>query len=215
MAGKRGLTWPVAVGVLGIGLGVLGWGLSFSRSPETDPASTRIAGPSAPGTATAATLPEKIAQTATATVTQTQTVTRTSTLPSAPASSPDVTSKPRPQGELVLDEWHNVSGTLTCVVVQTYYDNRSDTAVLNISQTFVTSYTPKHPDGEYPEAVDGPSKTLTQTAGLAPYTRKLLTWRVCAPELAARQNPPRADGVDFWMSEIGAVPKQFSWNWVE
>ena len=43
---------------------------------------------------------------------------------------------------------------------------------------------------------------------------KAIYWRVCTPELAAKQNPPAHDGTDPFMSEIGAVPDKFRWTWV-
>jgi hypothetical protein len=55
---------------------------------------------------------------------------------------------------------------------------------------------------------------LTQVVGIAAYSQKVITWEVCAPELAAKQNPPRPDGLDSFMSEIGAKPSEFSWRWV-
>lgn len=149
------------------------------------------------------------------TVTATVVISPSATAPviAPPTTSP--TPKRRPQGTVVLDEWHDQSATLTCVNVQTYYDNRSDTAVNTITQSFVTMYTPKHADGQYPSEIDGPVKTLTQTVGIAPYTRKAIFWDVCAPELADKQNPPRADGIDAFESEIGARPDYFTWSWVK
>jgi len=72
----------------------------------------------------------------------------------------------------------------------------------------------KHREGQYPHSVDGPSKTLRQTVGIAPYSRKMIMWRVCAPELASKQDPPSADGTDSFISEIDAVPKALRWRWV-
>ncbi|WP_189189235.1 hypothetical protein [Streptomyces albiflavescens] len=99
--------------------------------------------------------------------------------------------------------------------VMTVYENRSDTAVISISQKFQTLYTPKHADGEYPDDVDGPVKTLTQDAGIAPYGTRTLYWQVCAPELASKQNPAPADGTDSFMSEIGAQPRATAWDWAK
>ncbi|MGW5256626.1 hypothetical protein ACWERW_27215 [Streptomyces sp. NPDC004012] len=99
--------------------------------------------------------------------------------------------------------------------VMTVYENRSDTAVIFITQKFQTSYTPKHADGEYPDDVDGPVKTLTQDAGIAPYGTRTLHWQVCAPELASKQNPVPADGTDSFMSEIGAQPRATTWDWAQ
>ena len=96
----------------------------------------------------------------------------------------------------------------------TVYENRSDTAVISITQKFQTSYTPKHADGEYPDDVDGPVKTLTQDAGIAPYGTRTLYWQVCAPELASKQNPVPLDGTDSFMSEIGAQPRAPSFSWL-
>ncbi|MGO4341522.1 hypothetical protein [Pedococcus sp. 2YAF34] len=96
----------------------------------------------------------------------------------------------------------------------TTYDNRSDTAIDSVTQTFITNYTPKHKEGEYPDSVTGPAKTMTQVVGIAAYSQKVVTWEVCAPELASKQNPPRPDGLDSFMSEIGAAPADFSWRWV-
>ncbi|GAA2816788.1 hypothetical protein GCM10010441_46650 [Kitasatospora paracochleata] len=119
-----------------------------------------------------------------------------------------------PQGSLALTVWHDEGASNTCVSVQTVYENRSDTAINSIKQTFQTLYTPKHRDGEYPDSVNGPIKTLTQVAGIAPYQSRTLYWDVCAPELASKQNPPPADGTDSFMSEIGAQPMTNSWTWV-
>jgi hypothetical protein len=170
-------------------------------------------------TTTSSTPPTTVTVTQTVTVTPTETATRAPTITRTPQVRPSVTAplkttEARPQGEVVLDEWHDTAGDLTCAEAQTFYDNRSDTAVTTVTQTFVTTYTPKHQDGQYPDLVDGPSKTLTQTVGIAPYSRKMIMWRVCAPELASKQNPPSPDGTDSFMSEIGAVPKSFRWLWV-
>ncbi|MFE7860131.1 hypothetical protein [Streptomyces sp. NPDC057403] len=97
--------------------------------------------------------------------------------------------------------------------VMTVYENRSDTAVISITQKFQTLYTPKHADGEYPDDVDGPVKTLSQDAGIAPYGTRTLYWQVCAPELASKQNPVPPDGTDSFMSEIGAQPRATVWDW--
>ncbi|MGW4888155.1 hypothetical protein [Streptomyces murinus] len=99
--------------------------------------------------------------------------------------------------------------------VMTVFENRSDTAVISITQKFQTSYTPKHDDGEYPDDVDGPVKTLAQDAGIAPYRTRTLYWQVCAPELASKQNPVPADGTDSFMSEIGAQPRATTWDWAQ
>lgn len=154
-----------------------------------------------------------VMNTVTATETLTTTVTVTRTPSEMESSAPQSTKTARPQGTVALDEWHDLSGDLTCAVVQTYYDNRSDTAILKLQQDFVMSYTPKHAEGEYPDSVDGPRKSLTQTVGIAPYTRKEIRWRVCAPELRDKQNEPRADGIDSFMSEVGARPETFTWTW--
>jgi hypothetical protein len=141
--------------------------------------------------------------------------TPTTSAPKPTFSPPPAPPAREPQGEVVLGEWHNLAGDLTCALVQTFYDNRSDTPVLSVTQTFTMSYTPKHRLGEYPGSVDGPSKTLTQSAGIAPYTVKELQWEVCAPELADLQNPPRPDGTDSWVSEVGALPKALDWKWTQ
>lgn len=143
------------------------------------------------------------------TVTVTETVT-TTPKPVTPTQAPP---KKQPQGTMAIDEWNDLSGTLTCAVVQVFDDNRSDTPILTIRQTFVTSYTPKHAEGQYPALVDGPAKTLSQTVGIPPYTRKEILWKVCAPELAPLQNPPRPDGIDGFLSEIGARPTTANWTW--
>ncbi|UWE11946.1 hypothetical protein [Actinacidiphila bryophytorum] len=114
---------------------------------------------------------------------------------------------------MTLAEWHDGDATNKCANVMTVYENRSDTAVIAITQKFQTSYTPKHADGEYPDDVDGPVKTLTQDAGIAAFGTRTLYWQVCAPELASRQNPVPADGIDAFMSEIGAQPRATSWDW--
>ncbi|SBW18605.1 putative membrane protein [Candidatus Protofrankia californiensis] len=132
-------------------------------------------------------------------------------LTSEPAPSVKITHAP--QGEIVLTEWHDTTSTNTCVRVQTYYQNRSDTAIREISQSFVTLYTPRHPEGTYPGLREGPVKTLTQSAGIPPFEQRILYWDVCAPELAKLQNPPRPDGTNSYMSEIGAQPRGFTWTW--
>ncbi|MGW1809762.1 hypothetical protein [Streptomyces sp. NPDC002078] len=114
---------------------------------------------------------------------------------------------------MALAEWHDEGASNKCVSVSTRYENRSDTAVNTITQTFQTLYTPRHKDDEYPDEVNGPTKTLTQVAGIAPYQERTLYWDVCAPELASKQNPPPPDGTDGFMSEIGAQPMQYSWKW--
>ncbi|MEV7740055.1 hypothetical protein AB0O75_49975 [Streptomyces sp. NPDC088921] len=168
--------------------------------------------------------PQPAAATSTVTVTQTITPTptptpvasRTSAIPtptafSAPAPAPART----PQGSVALTEWHDGDATNKCVNVMTVYENRSDTAVISITQKFQTLYTPKHADGEYPDEVDGPVKTLTQDAGIAPYGTRTLYWQVCAPELAPKQNPVPPDGTDSFMSEIGAQPRTTTWDWAQ
>lgn len=90
--------------------------------------------------------------------------------------------------------------------VQTFYDNRSDTAVKTVTQGFVTMYTPKHSAGQYPAQVSGPAKTLTQAAGISPHSRKMLIVARLCSRLATSQNPPGPDGTDSFMSETGAVP---------
>jgi hypothetical protein len=114
---------------------------------------------------------------------------------------------------LVLTVWHDEAASNTCVTVSTVYENQSDTAVVTIAQSFQTIYTPKHNQGEYPNLVDGPIKTLEQVAGIAPYQNRLLYWNVCAPELADKQNPPPANGIDSFQSEIGAQPRTYTWKW--
>lgn len=157
--------------------------------------------------------------TATLTVTATVTVTATPTALASEAPAPETTPAPVkahvPQGALALIEWHDQAATNKCVQVMTVYENRSDTAVNSITQKFQTMYTPKHAEGEYPDSVDGPDKSMTQVAGIAPYKTRTLYWDVCAPELASKQNPPPADGTDSFMSEIGAQPRSFTWKWVE
>ncbi|WP_128381295.1 hypothetical protein [Streptomyces cavernae] len=161
-------------------------------------------------------------------VTVTQTITLTPTPTSTPVASqasaiptptvspaPEVAPARIPQGSVALTEWHNGDATNECVNVMTVYENRSDTAVISITQKFQTMYTPKHADGEYPDDVDGPVKTLTQDAGIAPYGTRTLYWQVCAPELASKQNPVPPDGTDSFMSEIGAQPRAIVWNWAQ
>ncbi|MGW2426837.1 hypothetical protein ACWC0C_48300 [Streptomyces sp. NPDC001709] len=99
--------------------------------------------------------------------------------------------------------------------VMTVYENRSDTAVISITQKFQTLYTPEHADGEYPDDVDGPVKTLTQDAGIASYGTRTLYWQVCAPELASKQNPVPPDGTDSFRVEIGAQPRATAWDWAQ
>ncbi|WP_331755580.1 hypothetical protein [Streptomyces sp. NBC_01643] len=93
-----------------------------------------------------------------------------------------------PLGSIALTQWHDGDATNKCANVMTVYENRSDTAVISITQKFQTSYTPKHADGECPDDVDGPVKRLTQDAGIAPCGTRTLYWQLCAPELAAKQN---------------------------
>ena len=112
---------------------------------------------------------QTIATTPTPTPSPTPVASRTSATPtptvsSAPAPAPART----PQGSVALTEWHDGDATNKCVNVMTVYENRSDTAVISITQKFQTLYTPKHTDGEYPDEVDGPVKTLSQDAGIAP-----------------------------------------------
>ncbi|WP_055631345.1 hypothetical protein [Streptomyces griseoruber] len=120
-----------------------------------------------------------------------------------------------PQGSVALTEWHDGDATNKCVNVMTVYENRSDTAVISITQKFQTLYTPKHADGEYPDDVDGPVKTLAQDAGIAPYGTRTLYWQVCTPELASKQNPVPLDGTDSFMSEISAQPRATAWDWAQ
>ncbi|MFG2520193.1 hypothetical protein [Streptomyces sp. NPDC048527] len=136
----------------------------------------------------------------------------TTTPPTKTASSP---ARPAPQGSVALGEWHDGDATNKCVNVMTHYENRSDTAVISITQTLQTNYTPKHSKDEYPDSVDGPLKTLTQDAGIEPYGERTLYWQVCAPELASKQNPVPADGTDSFMSEIGAQPRTTTWHWAK
>ena len=152
--------------------------------------------------------------TATATVTETTSPTAESSSVSTPTPSPSQT-KPAPQGSVAVTVWHDLSSDNKCAWVETVYENRSNTAVNTITQTFQTTYTPKHKDGTYPDDKNGPTKTLTQTAGIAPYKSRTLDWHVCAPELAALQNKPPADGIDAFMEEIGAIPTQFRWKWIQ
>lgn len=172
--------------------------------------------------------PQPVAAAPTVTVTVTQTITpaltqtstpvagRTSAIPTQAASSvPAPTPARTPLGSVALTEWHDGDATNKCVNVMTVYENRSDTAVISITQKFQTSYTPKHADGGYPDDVDGPVKTLTQDAGIAPYGTRTLYWQVCAPELASKQNPVPADGTDSFMSEIGAQPRATTWDWAQ
>lgn len=172
--------------------------------------------------------PQPAAAAPTVTVTQTVTPTpmptptstpaasHTSAIPTPTASSAPAPAPPRaPLGSVTLTEWHDGDATNKCVNVMTVYENRSDTAVISITQKFQTSYTPKHADGEYPDDVDGPVKTLTQDAGIAPYGTRTLYWQVCAPDLASKQNPVPADGTDSFMSEIGAQPRATSWDWAQ
>ncbi|MFJ9120338.1 hypothetical protein ACIRJO_32990 [Streptomyces sp. NPDC102394] len=150
----------------------------------------------------------------TPTPTPTPVASRTSATPTqAPSSAPAPTPARTPQGSVALTEWHDGDATDKCVNVMTVYENRSDTAVISITQKFQTLYTPKHADGEYPDDVDGPVKTLSQDAGIAPYGTRTLYWQVCAPELASKQNPVPPDGTDSFMSEIGAQPRATVWDW--
>ena len=201
MASRRreSLIWGAAVGaglLLACALSLVGFylvqtGQNTVRSASSTPSPSVI-------TATVIT-------TRTATVTATQTVTVT-----PQKESPSRT----PTGDVVLDEWHDQDSSNVCVNVQTFYDNRSDTAVDKVTQYFVADYTPKHKTGQYPALVDGPTVGLTQTVGIPPYPRKEINWQVCAPALAALQNPPPADGTDAYMSQIGARPVEMTWTWV-
>ncbi|GAA4598109.1 hypothetical protein GCM10023194_74790 [Planotetraspora phitsanulokensis] len=110
-------------------------------------------------------------------------------------------------------EWHDQVADSKCVKVQTFYENRSNTAIKMIAQTFLTDYTPKHRAGQYPDSKNGPIKTLTQNVGIPPFETREVTWDVCAPELAKLMNPPSADGTDGYMSEVGAAPQGFKWRW--
>ncbi|MFF2505797.1 hypothetical protein ACFVTY_20760 [Streptomyces sp. NPDC058067] len=51
-----------------------------------------------------------------------------------------------PLGSVALTEWHDGDATNKCVNVMTVYENRSDTAVISITQNFQTLHTPKHAD---------------------------------------------------------------------
>ena len=211
---ERKLSWFwLALGAtlpLGGGLGILGWGLAHSTAPEGGSTRSVVA-------VTASTpvspRPTVSTETTTKTVTVTLTVTKTAAPPKLTTPSPSPTPARLPQGELVVDGWQNGAADLKCVDVQTSYDNRSDTAVDSVTQTFITHYTPKHKGG-YPDLVDGPAKILTQTVGIAPYSKKTITWHVCAPELASKQNPPPPDMPGYFMSEIGATPTLCNWRWV-
>lgn len=160
------------------------------------------------------TVTQTIAPTPTPTPTPTPIASRTSaTLAPAVSSAPTPAPARTPQGSVALTEWHDGDATNKCVNVMTVYENRSDTAVISITQKFQTLYTPKHADGGYPDQVDGPVKMLTQDAGIAPYATRTLYWQVCAPELASKQNPVPPDGTDSFMSEIGAQPRATAWDW--
>jgi len=157
-----------------------------------------------------------VTQTITSTPTSTPTpaASRTSATPTlAVSSTPAIAPARAPQGSVALTEWHDGDATNKCVNVMTVYENRSDTAVISITQKFQTLYTPKHADGAYPDEVDGPVKMLTQDAGIASYGTRTLYWQVCAPELASKQNPVPPDGTDSFMSEIGAQPRATVWDW--
>lgn len=62
----------------------------------------------------------------------------------------------------------------------------------SITQRFQTSYAPKHADGDYPDDVDGPVRTLARDAGVAPYAIRALYWQVRAR--VDRQAEPSGDG---------------------
>lgn len=160
------------------------------------------------------TVTQTIAPTPTPTPTSTPAARRTSATPTPAVSSAPAPAR-TPQGSVALTEWHDGDATNKCVNVMTVYENRSDTAVISVTQKFQTLYTPKHADGEYPDDVDGPVKMLTQDAGIAPYGTRTLYWQVCAPELASKQNPVPADGTDSFMSEIGAQPRATAWDWAQ
>ncbi|GAB2816688.1 hypothetical protein GCM10022221_13460 [Actinocorallia aurea] len=119
-----------------------------------------------------------------------------------------------PQGSVVLVERHTTVAGDECARVVAVYENRSDTAVVSITQSFQTMYTPKHEDGTYPDDKNGPIKTLTQDAGIAPFGTRQLTWDVCAPELTKLMNPYPEDGIDSFLSEVGAVPTKTRWKWL-
>jgi hypothetical protein len=157
--------------------------------------------------------PDAASAAPTVTVTATPEATLPAPTPTESASNPSPSPTKTPQGVVVVADFHAGAATNTCVSVQTLYENRSDTAVNTVTQSFVTTYTPKHKAGTYPSDVNGPTKTLTTTAGIAPFQSRWVVWQVCAPELAALQNPPPADGTDAFMSEIGALPKSLTWTW--
>jgi hypothetical protein len=141
----------------------------------------------------------------------------------SPLPSPSVTPTTRrpapvrthhiPQGSVSLVQHNETAATNKCSRVVAIYENRSDTAVISITQSFQTTYTPKHRDGEYPDDKNGPVKTLTQTAGIPPYGTRQVTWDVCAPELAKLMNPYHQGETDSWMNEMGSVPTKLHWAW--
>jgi hypothetical protein len=135
----------------------------------------------------------------------------TSAVPATTPSSPSPSK--RPLGSLAITNWSDIWSDNKCVDVRVWYDNRSDTAVDVITQSFLTNYTPKHRPGTYPDLVDGPTKTLSQQVGIQAFTKKIIEWNVCAPELVALQNPPPPDGTDSFQEEIGAKPTYFHWTW--
>ncbi|MEO3788403.1 hypothetical protein ABGB12_34170 [Actinocorallia sp. B10E7] len=144
----------------------------------------------------------------------TVTVTVEAPVPSRSARPPEPSSRPVPQGSVVLVHRSTTASDDECTRIVTVYENRSNTAVVSITQSFQTSYAPKHEEGEYPEDKDGPVKTLTQDAGIAPYATRQLTWDVCAPELTKLMNPYPEDGTGGFMSEVGAVPTKTRWKWL-
>ncbi len=209
LAMRRGWALGIVAAPVGAGLAVLGWGIAHDPEIPADAAAPAVT-ITATVTAASPVTSTPITNAPTAAVPAVDPPTVTVTESAAPVPPP---AEKTPQGELALDEWHDTAGSPTCATVQTFYDNRSDTAVDKVTQAFQTTYTPKHADGQYPDAVNGPLKKVTQTVGVAPYTRKQIMWQVCAPELKDKQNPPRPDGLDSFMSEIGAQPTSYEWTW--
>jgi hypothetical protein len=113
----------------------------------------------------------------------------------------------RPVGVLAIASWHDTAFNGTCVTVEVNHQNRSDTAINQMTQVFQTFYTPMHAEGEYPPQVNGPLVTASGSAGVAAFASRQLNWQVCAPELTSLRGPDAND------QDIGAQPQTTSWTW--
>ena len=190
--GKRALLTGLGIGTpIAVAIAVVG-GMAVDRPP------------SAPVAARAA-------PTVTMTATPTPIEPSAPPTPSSPAPAPSPSKAP--QGVVLVTSFHDGDATNTCVSVQTFYENRSDTAVNTVTQSFVTLYTPKHKAGTYPSEVDGPIKTLTTTVGIAPFQSRWVVWQAWRTGTCRLAEPSSSDGTDAFMSEIGAQPTSLTWKW--